>query len=312
MHSKNNFHRAHKIDKPTNKNNKKANKQTNTMMIYLRSFLLLVVGSSTAVVAVTNTNNLRARGDPAGDVGGGVVSMKMPDNNDGKKIPSSTSSTAQDNNNGDKNRVLTTEFSSDATSDIIQAEPNNNHRGLWGECDIEPIRHLYLVSGKNAACPSGYHPVNLSGSLNGDLNQGAGGKWIYLCYSRDEYDIDGEYGDPISMIKLYDDDTANARWPWDVSCDDDTPWNKCVKYDGGFDYDLNDGAGGKYIYMTYDARGSPTHHGYIKNLVLKESIDKDKDDYVRHWFQQESVLNGDLNEGAGGKDIYLVQERCLA
>ena len=48
----------------------------------------------------------------------------------------------------------------------------------WEAGDLQSVR---VVTGENAACPSGSSRVTALDGLDGDLNQNAGGSFIYLC-----------------------------------------------------------------------------------------------------------------------------------
>lgn len=123
-----------------------------------------------------------------------------------------------------------------------------NGEGLWGyfnwfnpSIDQRPITKIVILTGKEWAYENNktyekdgytYHPVPVEDGLNGDLNQGAGGDWIYLYYSKDH----PEKGYIAGMKAAYYGTWAEVL----TERDDDY-----------FDKDLNDGCGFKsdYVYI---------------------------------------------------------------
>lgn len=128
-----------------------------------------------------------------------------------------------------------------------------------------------------------------------DLNEGAGGKWIYLYYTK----------------------TTNV---YEALCDIDFYWDtqpivplhfpsNLIKLGTSFGNngwsDLNDGAGGWFIKMvgrnyfyTYDSYegGNPA----IGDIAIISSSNS-----MTYWRSGWRLVNKDLNRGAGGKYIYL-------
>ena len=63
---------------------------------------------------------------------------------------------------------------------------------------------MRVVTGKDAACPSGSSRVTTLNGLDGDLNQQAGGDFIYLCqtpYPDDDNESYSYYYDPTSLAQ---------------------------------------------------------------------------------------------------------------
>jgi hypothetical protein len=94
--------------------------------------------------------------------------------------------------------------------------------GLW-------LTDIAIVEGGSAQeaqgkCPTGYTLVPV------DLNQNAGGRCIYLCYSKGSDNVDN--GENIIAITL---------------CFNKHPWH----HGQTVEVDLNKGAGGDYIYLIY-------------------------------------------------------------
>merc|ERR1712091_665672 len=104
-------------------------------------------------------------------------------------------------------------------------------------------------------------------SLNGDLNQGSGGKYIYLCQ---------QTGGSTAISGLLLSESGSSGWS-KVQGD---PLNG----------DLNQGAGGKYIYLLQQTGGSTA----VSGLLLSES-----GTCPRGWLRVQTLgsLNGDLNQG---------------
>jgi hypothetical protein len=140
-----------------------------------------------------------------------------------------------------------------------------------------PINDL-IVLVDNSTLPDGYikDPI--------DLNQGAGGAYIYFAY---------RIGDgPITDIRTIYGDGPNIPVPR-------TPSGQFYRL---LDTDLNKGAGGKYIYActTKDpSAGSPI-------TALKVISGDTSDIQPPPPFQRDSL---DLNLGSGGKYIYLCYSR---
>ena len=136
------------------------------------------------------------------------------------------------------------------------------------------ITNLKIIYGKRTSAPSGYTKIPT------DLNSGAGGEYIYLAYTRDP-----SMGTPITAIQC-----AASSHHHDPAC---VPPGY-TKVDG----DLNRGAGGKYIYMSFIRDTSPTPVTEIDVLVGTERLIWPSKDFVR--------INQDCNQGAEGKYIYIV------
>jgi hypothetical protein len=90
----------------------------------------------------------------------------------------------------DRNGKCPTGYSRTRHSSYLNGDLNQNARGdyiyLCQSTDVgkgQPIYDLKLSS--TAKCPTGYFSPSHATSLDGNLNQDAGGVDIYLCYSRD-------------------------------------------------------------------------------------------------------------------------------
>ncbi len=86
-----------------------------------------------------------------------------------------------------------------------------------------PITDLKIVEGKDAPAPSGYSKIDI------DLNEKAGGKYLYLCYTKDP-----KHNPPTKHIQIIKGKDADAPAGY-------------VK----IPTDLNASAGGDYLYLCY-------------------------------------------------------------
>ncbi|MCP4050868.1 MAG: hypothetical protein GY730_09215 [bacterium] len=115
------------------------------------------------------------------------------------------------------------------------------------------ISDLYILSGDSSSIlpPEGYTKIqspynsNVIGS-NGDLNQGSGGKYIYLCYK--------ESTDPAKAatnLSVYSSSSRSRSIP-------SGPYFTATgsQWNGGYGSDLNQGAGGNWIYLDYTKNSS--------------------------------------------------------
>jgi hypothetical protein len=100
---------------------------------------------------------------------------------------------------------------------------------LLSDAKAEPITGLEVVTGKPPIeAPPGFK------KLDADLNKGAKGKYIYLCYKRGG-------GRPITDLAVIVDGSSKVAAP--------AGYTKISK-------DLNEGAHGKYIYLCYRTDGA--------------------------------------------------------
>lgn len=140
------------------------------------------------------------------------------------------------------------------------------------------LDELIAISGNssNIQPPTGYTKISY------DLNHGAGGKYMYLCYHLSSYQSQGTNKQCIAAVQVLDGKNAPAPAGW-------------VK----LPQDLNDGAGGDYIYLCYQPVA------YDDEVALKgiTVIGGDNADVpAPYGFQK---VPGDLNHGAGGDYIYV-------
>jgi hypothetical protein len=158
----------------------------------------------------------------------------------------------------------------------------------------DPITDIYILTGDNNSIqpPAPYTKISsgIGYSGNGDLNQGAKGKYIYLCYTRNK-----NYGPPITGIYVYSGkNSTHYPNPGYFHAHNSSGYNPL----GDRGADLNKGAGGDFIYLlvTRDKSKSP-----FWCLVTEAATRKltDLNRYGVKW------LPNDLNENAGGRFIYI-------
>lgn len=146
-------------------------------------------------------------------------------------------------------------------------------------------------------CPEGYTLIPV------DLNEGAGGDWIYLCYSTINDSRLKNSG--ISLINsLYIDSSEKNR---DISSQLGNGYTRV-------NLDLNRRAGGDYIYL-YSSKSndySKKRIGGIKVISTDKPLSAEQmkgfDDYDFAGFRKihYTPINVDLNKNARGKFIYIM------
>lgn len=112
-----------------------------------------------------------------------------------------------------------------------------------------PITNLVLVNGGGTDCknstPSGYTLIDQ------DLNSGAGGQYIYLCYTRETtYFHDYTYHTrlPIRTLEVWN-RSSGSTYSWGGNSSGS--FYDVYSENGPNPLDLNKGAGGDYIYLLY-------------------------------------------------------------
>lgn len=151
------------------------------------------------------------------------------------------------------------------------------------------IVDLTVISGNSSdiRAPEGFTRVNQ------DLNQGAGGEYIYLCY-KEAYTV----GPFITDITFVVGDSPGVAAP--------AGYTK-------IDVDLNKGARGKYIYLCFCRGEGPPIQTPLKFIVDDTSLPAITAVPLPAPDQpatgQYSMIAQDLNQGAGGKYIYLCTRR---
>jgi MAC/Perforin domain len=140
------------------------------------------------------------------------------------------------------------------------------------------VDSLVVISGSNSGIqpPAGYTKIPY------DLNKGAGGKFLYLCYHKASYQPFGKNKQCInSLVVIYGKNTP--------------PPAGYIK----IPQDLNEGAGGEYVYLCYRV-ADWSNDKAIKDVTViggnNENVPPPYG-YVK--------VPGDLNKGAGGDYIYV-------
>ncbi|MBD2208215.1 hypothetical protein H6G33_38210 [Calothrix sp. FACHB-1219] len=137
-----------------------------------------------------------------------------------------------------------------------------------------PITNLKVITGHSDSIlpPPGYIKVPV------DLNRGAGGLFIYLCYQRSN-------GIPITGLKFLEGEDAEPSSGSD--------YNK-------IDVDLNKRAGGKFIYLAYKkGNGNP-----ITDIIFQATKKNNQQIPRDHNQVPYKKIDVDLNKGAEGAFIY--------
>ncbi len=145
----------------------------------------------------------------------------------------------------------------------------------------KPITGLFLLYGEGAP-PRGYTKIAR------DLNKDAGGDFIYLCYTKDP-----SMGKPITGIKVAINDERQRHIPRNyepLTCNRQGQNGLC---------DVNKEAGGKYVFMFMSRKK-------IEGDPITE-VDITFGDQVKR--QDWTLLDNDLNAGAGGAFIWLNYSR---
>ena len=135
----------------------------------------------------------------------------------------------------------------------------------------DSISEVAIISGPSSSVqvPEGYTKVNV------DLNFGAGGDFIYVCYRK-------WVGAPITGLAI----TFGGHVP-----SPEYTWTK-------IDVDLNRHAGGEFIFLWYTKDPACSTIG---NIIILLDSQATPDGYTK--------IPWDLNRGAGGAFIYLAYNR---
>ena len=114
--------------------------------------------------------------------------------------------------------------------------------GLDNSTNPAPVTGMALVHGNSSSCRNSA-PANYS-VINVDLNEGAGGEFIYLCISRNE-----NAGEPIRRIEVWDKSDKDAVYSYNA--DGSGAYYDVYVPAGPTPLDINRGAGGDFIYILY-------------------------------------------------------------
>jgi|GEM_PF-1586731 len=168
-----------------------------------------------------------------------------------------------------------------------QAKLQDYFLNVWGpakskaaQIAADYIDALAVVYGSNSGVqpPAGYTKINY------DLNKGARGQYIYLCYHKSVVDTITPQANPKCIDDILFVTGKNAPAP--------AGYTK-------IDVDLNKGAGGAYIYLCYRL----ADYDGIKAIKDVTIIGGNNADIPPPYAF--TKVNQDLNQGAGGDFIYL-------
>ena len=138
-----------------------------------------------------------------------------------------------------------------------------------------PITGLDIIYGKSASPPSGYRKIEK------DLNKGARGEYVYLCFSTESSKA------PITDIFVASVSTK------DYGKNFKPPRNYEV-----IEKDLNKGARGRYIYLCYTRESSA--RPIVEVSVIQGDVDVKPPD--SSWKRVEQ----DCSEGASGDYTFII------
>ena len=144
---------------------------------------------------------------------------------------------------------------------------------------------IILSKKKKSDCPNGYEIVNEGCDTTGcDLNNRAGGKYIYLCQKRQKVDKLSLTEKPVNSIKILFSKEENE--------------NSNLKI---IDADLNKGCGGEYIYLAYGNDPGQSLSPIVDFFIHILNVNDPPEGY--------ECDTNNLNEGTKGSSIYLCYKR---
>jgi len=152
------------------------------------------------------------------------------------------------------------------------------------------------ASDSPSSCPTGYDSFDCLGESNCDFNQAALGKYIYLCTKS----ISG--ASQITGLKVVKSDTSESGCGTLTS-----PWTRITEM-GDSNGDFNQGSKGKYVYLCQESLGgSPA----ITSLKVQSSSSASSCP-TGYTMVPGTNGNADLNEGHGGKYVYLCYQTAYS
>ena len=149
--------------------------------------------------------------------------------------------------------------------------------------DTGPITSVIILTSSTSGTPTVPATYNI---VNVDLNKNAGGKYIYLAYSRSS-----AHGDPITGLQVFSDRVSSFP-----------AQNGFIRIPN----DLAEGAGPRYIYLYYtkNKENDPIHHvDVVAGSSHHVYVYPPDDTWVR--------INQGINELAGGDYIYICYKEKL-
>lgn len=180
------------------------------------------------------------------------------------------------------------------------------HDGNVLEDTLPYIDQIYIAWGDSAhEALSKLVAFEPQGFVNYDLNKGAGGKYVYMAYTRTDKKSEGITDLIVSNPFVH---TANPAETWRLK-----HGSTVVRYDLVANVNLNEGAIGNplYLYATKNsAAGEPIRGMWTRNSVLEEYPQGFAITTVK-FADEKGYTNDDpdLNKGALGKYIYLIVRR---
>lgn len=174
------------------------------------------------------------------------------------------------------------------------------------------IYDLKVIKGSSSSIGTsdlpGYYKIPV------DLNKGAGGKYIYLCFTRESNKVQGS-SDWVGTYTMGR--TVPVRAIDVISQTIGTTPKFHPSYKPGIEVkdalgfhipDLNDGAGGKYIYAYQQKGAEQDPYNPILPVVVEVGVIYGSSSAIEPPFPWIKVPK-DLNEGAGGDYIYFVYKQ---
>eukprot|EP00930_Biecheleria_cincta_P095184 TRINITY_DN87193_c0_g1_i1.p1 TRINITY_DN87193_c0_g1~~TRINITY_DN87193_c0_g1_i1.p1 ORF type:complete len:482 (-),score=76.33 TRINITY_DN87193_c0_g1_i1:202-1647(-) len=146
------------------------------------------------------------------------------------------------------------------------------------------VTGLHITENENCASWTNWEYVHHQSSLSPDLNKNAGGKYINLCVERDPNKA------PITSIQIQKSSSCPSGY-------------HRISQQSSLNGDLNQGAGGDDIFMCYSTEKGRDSFGIVRLELRESSSCQNGPKGLKQVRKHEA--HGDLNKGAGGKDIYL-------
>lgn len=164
------------------------------------------------------------------------------------------------------------------------------------------IGEVFIASGSSRhAALSALAAFEPDGFIDADINRDAGGTFVYMGYKRVAKEKDA-----LTDLVIFQGKNPAATRKININ-------GSSVKYDLVDNLDLNEDAGGKYLYLY--ATDSTKTGNYITSLTVDQNITS----YLKCGVELVTVrlANGtsitdeyiDLNKGAGGEYLYLIMQR---
>lgn len=168
--------------------------------------------------------------------------------------------------------------------------------------EVQDLNYLYevrVIAGNSSVkCPDDPATNKWYTRINADLNRGAGGPYLFLCASHQQLNIPD-----VRHITVYNSSSGSA-----FNAGKPTSITQGILGHGSANSDLNQGAGGDYVWARFD-QGCP-EFGSMRGIGVT---------WKDHWWEP-TPLSGewtladetDLNYGAGGAYMWLtVKNLCV-